>query len=360
MVRGIVKAPSLDLANRDLVEAHLHAVWLAESRQALKSDIPHVLDLQEEAQPLKAGLQQALSVPGIARSASVAMKRILESIADELTEQRAPWAADRQAFAEEVSANSLTRFDSAFGRWRQLYQTALQQLTDANRRSEIPGLSARERRDVKIEQAQANEQLALLERGTSSFGSDFYTYRYLATEGFLPGYNFPRLPLYAFVPSAGNGKGTFLQRARFLAIAEFGPRSLVYHEGRAYRVTKAKLPRRGQPGDNGNLATSLMYVCEHCGAAHLEEPPITYGTKLGFQSIAHLIPPQVPLIIESRVFRRNIEGSGSRTRIAAFGGRDRWSLDLTGPISHDTLPQCTPGDWGHDTYLPEIAAIGGG
>jgi Domain of unknown function (DUF1998)/Helicase conserved C-terminal domain len=271
MVRGIVKAPSLDLANRDLVEAHLHAVWLAESCQALESDIPHVLNLQEEAQPLKAGLQQALSVPRIAQSASVAMKRILESIADELTEQRAPWAADRQVFAEAVSANSLTRFDSAFGRWRQLYQTALQQLTDANRRSEIPGLSARERRDVKIEQAQANEQLALLERGTSSFGSDFYTYRYLATEGFLPGYNFPRLPLYAFVPSAGNGKGTFLQRARFLAIAEFGPRSLVYHEGRAYRVTKAKLPRRGQPGDNGNLATSLMYVCEHCGAAHLEE-----------------------------------------------------------------------------------------
>ena len=46
MVRGIVKAPSLDLANRDLVESHLHAVWLAESRQELASDIPHVLDLQ--------------------------------------------------------------------------------------------------------------------------------------------------------------------------------------------------------------------------------------------------------------------------------------------------------------------------
>jgi hypothetical protein len=32
-----------------------------------------------------------------------------------------------------------------------------------------------------------------------------------------------------------------------------------------------------------------------------QHDPITYGTKLGFQSIAHLIPPQVPLIIESRV-----------------------------------------------------------
>ena len=50
-----------------------------------------------------------------------------------------------------------------------------------------------------------------------------------------------------------------------------GPRSLVYHEGRAYRVTKAKASWGRQLGDNGNLATGLMYVCEHCGAAHLEE-----------------------------------------------------------------------------------------
>lgn len=104
------------------------------------------------------------------------------------------------------------------------------------------GLSAEDRHEAKRQQAQANEQIMLLERGSSSGSSDFYTYRYLVTEGFLPGYNFPRLPLYAFVPGgAGKGSGAYLQRARFLAIAEFGPRSLIYHEGRAYRVYKAKL-----------------------------------------------------------------------------------------------------------------------
>lgn len=296
MVRGVVKAPSLELANRDLVESHLHAVWLAESRQELASDIPHVVDLQLEGQPLRLSLQEALQKAAVARSASVAMKRILDSISDELSEARAPWAKDRQAFAEEVSGQSLKRFGEAFERWRQLYQTAHQQLTDANRRSEIPGLSARERREVRVEQAQANEQLALLERGTSSFGSDFYTYRYLATEGFLPGYNFPRLPLYAYVPSLGSGKGTFLQRARFLAIAEFGPRSMVYHEGRAYRVTKAKLPPGRQSGESGNLATSLMYVCEHCGAGHVDE--LERCVNCG-RSLAGLTPIQNLLRIDN-------------------------------------------------------------
>jgi hypothetical protein len=111
------------------------------------------------------------------------------------------------------------------------------------------------------------DQISILEQGKASNGSDFYSYRYLATEGFLPGYNFPRLPLYAFIP--GEGKtGSFLQRARFLAISEFGPRSLIYHEGRAYRVMKAKLPPEVRTGDGAELATRDIFICSNCGACH--------------------------------------------------------------------------------------------
>src|SRR4029079_14645031 len=154
-----------------------------------------------------------------------------------------------------------------FDRWRQLYQSAHAQLTEANGRSEMHGLAPRERKEAKIQQAQANEQLALLERGAATGGADFYTYRYLATEGFLPGYYFPRLPIYAYVPAVGTGsKAAFLQRARFIAISEFGPRSLIYHEGRAYRVYKAKLPPGIRTEDGGRLPTATIYVCDECGA----------------------------------------------------------------------------------------------
>jgi len=37
---------------------------------------------------------------------------------------------------------------------------------------------------------QAEQQINLLLNGRASASSDYYTYRYLATEGFLPGYNF--------------------------------------------------------------------------------------------------------------------------------------------------------------------------
>jgi hypothetical protein len=168
----------------------------------------------------------------------------------------------------------LSRFSEAFGRWRQLYQSAREQLLEANRRSEMHGLSAAERKEAKAQQAQANEQLALLEKGAATSRADFYTYRYLATEGFLPGYNFPRLPLYAYVPATTAGaKGTYLQRARFIAISEFGPRSLIYHEGRAYRVYKAKLPPGVRTEEGGRLPTATLYVCDECGAAHSNDEP---------------------------------------------------------------------------------------
>ena len=114
---------------------------------------------------------------------------------------------------------------------------------------------------------QATDQIAILEQGKATNGSDFYSYRYLATEGFLPGYNFPRLPLYAFVPGEG-ASGSYLQRARFLAISEFGPRSLIYHEGRAFRVVKAKLPPELRTADGQELATHDVAICPNCGAAH--------------------------------------------------------------------------------------------
>lgn len=55
MVSGIVRPPAIELANRDLVRAHLHAIWLAESGKELTPDIPLVLDLTTEALPISGG-----------------------------------------------------------------------------------------------------------------------------------------------------------------------------------------------------------------------------------------------------------------------------------------------------------------
>jgi hypothetical protein len=72
--------------------------------------------------------------------------------------------------------------------------------------------------------------------------------------------------VYAFIPST---RTAVLQRPRFLAISEFGPRSLVYHEGRAFRVVRAKVPANRR-AENGALATDTLLICSECGAGHSE------------------------------------------------------------------------------------------
>lgn len=60
---------------------------------------------------------------------------------------------------------------------------------------------------------EAQRQIDLLvghSQGKSNSQFEFYPYRYFAAEGFLPGFNFPRLPVRAFIP-AGEG-GEFISR----------------------------------------------------------------------------------------------------------------------------------------------------
>ena len=271
MVAGVVRPPALDITNEELVRSHLHAVWLAQAKLALSPDIPQVLDLEKEKDkfPLKREILDVIHQERLVDAAQAPMRQVLDQILDSV-DVRPPWLINPDDFVLMIAKGAPETFDRAFDRWRQLYKAARAQLQEANARSETPGLARKERRMTQAAQAQASKQIALLEEGKASNGSDFYSYRYLATEGFLPGYNFPRLPLYAFIP--GEKKtGSFLQRARFLAISEFGPRSLIYHEGRAYRVIKAKLPPEVRTSDGAELATNDIFICSNCGACHESE-----------------------------------------------------------------------------------------
>lgn len=267
VVAGAVRPPALDLANQDLLRSHLHAEWLAAANVPLKSSIPENLDMGGDGKPLTAEVNEGLEVLAASGAAKPIMRRLIDSMLPAVNLRDAPWLADVDAFVERTDKEALACLSAAFDRWRNLHSSARREQELAHAIQNKVGLKAGERTAAAGRYRNASRELEILECGKASNSSDFYTYRYLATEGFLPGYNFPRLPLYAFIPAA---KSAVLQRPRFLAIAEFGPNSMIYHEGRAYRVTKAKLPAEGRM-DNGQLATSTLILCPECGAAHTDE-----------------------------------------------------------------------------------------
>jgi Lhr-like helicase len=337
MVSGVVRPPALDITNEELVRSHLHAVWLAETKLALSPDIPEILDLTETGYPLKPQIRDVINRPELA-AAHAPMKRILDQILASVEGRKPVWMTEPDEFVTQVAQRAPVAFDRAFDRWRELYNSARTQLMEANARSEITGLSGADRRRIKAAQMQASDQITILEQGKASNGSDFYSYRYLATEGFLPGYNFPRLPLYAFIP--GEGKtGSFLQRARFLAISEFGPRSLIYHEGRAYRVMKAKLPPEVRTGDGSELATRDIYICSNCGACHDSEVERCHACK---SPMAGEIPVQRTLRID------NVEAAPAERITANDEERVRQGFDIQTVFSwprRDGRAQITEADF---------------
>jgi len=53
---------------------------------------------------------------------------------------------------------------------------------------------------------EAEEQVRFIDEAENVVQSDFYSYRYFASEGFLPGYSFPRLPLSHSSPGVARPK----------------------------------------------------------------------------------------------------------------------------------------------------------
>jgi len=276
MVHGEVRPPLLDLANRDLIESHLSAVWLACTEQPLPSSISDLLVLSDPQRPLRPELLAPIREPRVADQALRRIRGVLAQLRDELSREAAPWFSDVESFAQLLVDSAVQRFDLSFRRWRELFLSAEQQRDSARKMMDNYAAPQQEKRAAQSRHAQAQEQLTLLMNGDATQAGDFYTYRYLATEGFLPGYNFPRLPLRAFVPATSDGRGrqVFLHRPRFLAISEFGPRSLVYHEGRAYRVVRALLAggSRETTTAERQLPTQSVRICGVCGAGHFSTP----------------------------------------------------------------------------------------
>ena len=80
MVHGEVRPPLLDLANRDLVESHLSAVWLACTEEPLPSSISELLVLQDPARPLTSEVRASMSAQRVADQALIRIRRVLDLI----------------------------------------------------------------------------------------------------------------------------------------------------------------------------------------------------------------------------------------------------------------------------------------
>lgn len=247
LVAGAVQAPRIDLYNRELLITHLHALAVSaiglpglEAAGGQRPSLMRLVADDDPAMPLSPGVVKGLKIsPVTLNILKSTFRRVIADFAEELKDGSTAWYSDE--WVERCLGEIVDELDRAMKRWRKLYQSARTLLTRATQpiESGLLKVGSDDYRKYKRLQDQANRQLNLLRNDQGGFTnlSEFYPYRYLASEGFLPGYNFTRLPLRVFVPS-GSTVGDYISRPRTVALREFGPRNLIYHNGRKHRISQ--------------------------------------------------------------------------------------------------------------------------
>ena len=277
MVAGIVARPQIDLRNEELIRSHIHAIWLSESGESLGTSPADVIDMEgrdnvenlegvngEPVLKLKTHIIAALHDESIRKRVRLRAENVLETIHSEL--QETTWYSDE--WITEILRQIPRQFEDATLRWKHAYWAALKQFDQQQNIMRDASRSAKDKDYARNLHREAYDQLKLLLDKNNGAFTDFYSYRYFATEGFLPGYNFPRLPLTAYLPGE-RGRNEYLSRPRFLAISEFGPRAIVYHEGATYIINKVTLPIREEGED---ILTQSAKICQKCGYLHPPDP----------------------------------------------------------------------------------------
>lgn len=272
MVKGAVTPPRLELTNEDLIRAHVHAIWLAETRLSLEKSLKDLLDVSGATPSMKLlpDIRKYIDDEEARGRAKLQARRVLDTLMDEL--HQSIWYTDN--WLDDVLQHVHEHFDRACERWRNLYRAAQSQFDAQNAIIRDASRSPEDKKQAERLRAEAQSQLSLLTNVDKLEQSDFYSYRYFATEGFLPGYNFPRLPLSAYIPARRTKQhDEYLSRPRFLAISEFAPRAIIYHEGSRYVINRSIL---SVSNDDSGILTSEAKQCSNCGYFH----PLSGGESI--------------------------------------------------------------------------------
>ena len=247
LVAGAVHPPQIDLCNQELLLTHLHAMAIGEvglpgleSQGGNKPSLMRLVAEDDPAMPLSPGVVDGLTI-GQARFAAIkaTFQRAIGDFAESLKNKSGVWYTDD--WVDQNLDSIVKNLDKALMRWRNMLQSAKALLDRSTQpiKSGLLMVQSDEYKRYKRLQDQANRQLNLLRNEQAGHVelSEFYPYRYLASEGFLPGYNFTRLPLRVFLPT-GSTSGEYISRPRDIALREFGPHNIIYHGGRKFRISQ--------------------------------------------------------------------------------------------------------------------------
>ena len=238
MVAGIVQAPRIELTNEELIRSHINATVLSFlNAEEFKPSLIELIDIAGLTYKLKKDIKAKYQ--DVIDSRFTEIKQLVQKVLANIDFKDIRWF--NNIWLETQIRTVPDKLEHALLRWRKMYLDALRQMNEAHEMQISPIIKDNDLKKLaSISYARAKDRKNLLEnqldRNKNSTLSEFYTFRYLASEGFLPGYNFTRLPIRVFL--GGKDKNESISRSRFIGLKEFGPNNLIYHNGGKYKVNR--------------------------------------------------------------------------------------------------------------------------
>lgn len=237
MVAGIVQAPRIDLTNEELIRSHVNATVLSVlNAEEFK---PSIIDLIDIGGTFKLKKDVKAKYQDVIDSRFSDIKQLILKVIASINLKDIRWF--NESWLDTQIKTVPDKLEQALLRWRKMYLDALRQMNEAHEIQMNPIIKDSQLKILAaISYARAKDRKNLLEnqldKKKNSTLSEFYTFRYLASEGFLPGYNFTRLPIRVFL--GGKDKNESISRPRFIGLKEFGPNNLIYHNGGKFKVNR--------------------------------------------------------------------------------------------------------------------------
>lgn len=227
IVAGRVAPPRFLLENEDLLTAHLNALTLEYLNFRILAQPKHFIDFDDEQIPFVADVVTELRTKVKGAIAAVTA-HAMSALGGELAGigQDTAWVRSQvEKFPD--------RYRDAWAALIEEYGVIRGEAREINRRQEAGDLSR--------ESALRRDSILKRMKDIRDGNGDFYPYRYLGAQGFLPNYAFPRRASNVFFTDRKES----VARHRVIALREFAPEASIYYRGARYRVERAQPRARG-------------------------------------------------------------------------------------------------------------------
>jgi len=261
MISGVITVPRFRLDNKSLISNHIHSLVF----EVLAKGISHadsgrnmsglklpekpaeILDLSSNLFPIKTDLRNDWET-AIELYGPDLTKAVNDAFAKEI--EKFPWMTAE--FIHKTVASFVMDLDNAFNYWREEYR----RLNTEHEQNSIHLRTQQGDRVVNDRNLVIAKKLEDMRNGEG----DWYAYRYLGSQGFLPAYAFPQkavtLSFYEIEDE--------IDRDPSIALSEYAPGNFIYYHSDSYEVRSARSTLI-----NPRAALQKVLICPECDQVYM-------------------------------------------------------------------------------------------